>query len=35
MPSDIKSFALKDRYRKKRRATYHKLMDAAGQEVFV
>ena len=33
--SDIKSFALKDRYRKKRRATYHKLMDAAGQEVFV
>lgn len=33
--SDLKDFALKERPRKKRRATYQKLMDATGQEVLV
>lgn len=32
---DLKNFALKDRYRKKRKLTYQKIMDAAHQEVLV
>lgn len=33
--SDLKSFALKDKYRKKRRLAYQKIMDATGQEILV
>lgn len=32
--SDLKDFGLKDKHRKKNRATYQKLMDATGQVVF-
>lgn len=33
--TSVGTFALKDKYRNKRRATYQKLMDATGQEVLV
>ena len=33
--SDLEDFSLKDKYRKKRRLTYQKLMDTTGQEVLV
>lgn len=32
--SDLKDFALKDKYRRKRRLAYQKLMDTTGQEVL-
>jgi hypothetical protein len=32
---DLKQFAFKDKYRKKRPATYHKLMDSTRQVAFV
>ena len=32
--SDLENFACKDKYRKKRRLTYQKLMDSAGQETL-
>lgn len=33
--NDLVDFGLKDKYRKKRRLSYQKLMDATGQEVLV
>jgi hypothetical protein len=33
--NDLKDFSLKDKPRKKRQATYQKIMDSAGQEVFL
>lgn len=32
--SDLKDFSLKEKYRKKRRLTYQKIMDTTGQEVL-
>jgi hypothetical protein len=32
---DLKDFAFKDKYRKKRRLAYQKLMDSTGQEVLI
>jgi hypothetical protein len=32
--SDLKDFAFKDKYRKKRRLSYQKIMDTTGQEVL-
>ena len=33
--SDIKDFALKDKYRQKKRLTYQKIMDAADQGILI